>query len=144
MVLNLYDNKIERLSGLDTLKSLRVLMLGKNRSVLHHLFIFLTVLNNAICCLRIKKIEGLEALLNLDILDLHGNQITAITNLSHLSTLRVLNLAVNSLKKIPSLEGLVSLEELNLKRNKICKIATEVCKAKKLERLYLSNNDLRR
>ena len=146
MVLNLYDNKIERLSGLDTLKSLRVLMLGKNRSVLVllHLFIFLAALNNAICCLRIKKIEGLEALLNLDILDLHGNQITAITNLSHLSTLRVLNLAVNSLKKIPSLEGLISLEELNLKRNKICKIATEVCKAKKLERLYLSNNDLRR
>ena len=33
MVLNLYDNKIERLSGLDTLKSLRVLMLGKNRCV---------------------------------------------------------------------------------------------------------------
>ncbi len=48
------------------------------------------------------------------------------------------------MKKVPSLEGLISLEELNLKRNRICKIAAEIAKARKLERLYLSNNDLRR
>ncbi|XP_046439102.1 leucine-rich repeat-containing protein 49-like [Daphnia pulex] len=122
-VLNLYDNKIERISGLDTLASLRVLMLGKN---------------------RLKTTEGLESLQSLDILDLHGNQITALTGMSRLRTLRVLNLAANSLKKLPSLDGLLALEELNAKRNRICKIVPEVAHAKRLERLYLSNNELRR
>ncbi|KAI9556775.1 hypothetical protein GHT06_016566 [Daphnia sinensis] len=122
-VLNLYDNKIERISGLDTLASLRVLMLGKN---------------------RLKTTEGLESLQSLDILDLHGNQIAALTGMSRLRTLRVLNLAANSLKKLPSLDGLLALEELNAKRNRICKIVPEVAHAKRLERLYLSNNELRR
>lgn len=56
----------------------------------------------------------------------------------------MLNLAANSLKRLPSLDGLASLEELNAKRNRICKIAPEVSLAKRLERLYLSNNELRR
>lgn len=93
---------------------------------------------------RLKTTEGLESLQSLDILDLHGNQIAALTGMSRLRTLRVLNLAANSLKKLPSLDGLVALEELNAKRNRICKIVPEVAHAKRLERLYLSNNELRR
>lgn len=93
---------------------------------------------------RLKSTEGLESLQSLDILDLHGNQIGALTGVSRLKNLRVLNLAANSLKKLPSLEGLGSLEELNAKRNRISKIAPEVILAKRLERLYLSNNELRR
>ena len=93
---------------------------------------------------RLKTTEGLESLQSLDILDLHGNQIAALTGVSRLRTLRVLNLAANSLKKLPSLDGLVALEELNAKRNRICKILPEVAHAKRLERLYLSNNELRR
>lgn len=140
-VLNLYDNKIERITGLDTLTSLRVLMLGKNRY----------------CCVtvdrapaitrsrrRLKSTEGLESLQSLDILDLHNNQISVLAGLGRLRALRVLNLAANSLKKLPSLDGLSSLEELNAKRNRICKIVPEVAHAKRLERLYISNNELRR
>ena len=52
--LDLYDNRIERISGLANLVNLRVLMLGKN---------------------RISKIENLENLVHLDVLDLHGNQV---------------------------------------------------------------------
>ena len=86
---------------------------------------------------------GLESLVNMDILDLHGNQISVMTNLNRLASLRVLNLAANALKKVPSLEGLSSLQELNVKRNRISKIASQTGHARKLERLYLSNNELR-
>jgi leucine-rich repeat-containing protein 49 len=52
--LDLYDNQIERITGLSNLICLRVLMLGKN---------------------RITKIENINHLIYLDILDLHGNQV---------------------------------------------------------------------
>lgn len=94
--------------------------------------------------LRLKSTDGLEALESLDILDLHGNQIAALTGVSRLRALRVLNLAANSLKKLPSLDGLIALEELNAKRNRIAKIVPEVAHARRLERLYLSNNEMRR
>lgn len=41
--LDLYDNQVERLSGLGALTNLRVLLLGKNRSVLESKFITRTV-----------------------------------------------------------------------------------------------------
>ena len=53
--LDLYDNRIEKISGISSLVNLRVLMLGKN---------------------RIQKVENLNTLIYLDILDLHGNQVT--------------------------------------------------------------------
>ena len=94
---------------------------------------------------RIRSTEGLESLTNLDILDLHGNQITSVTHTNRLATLRVLNLAANSLKELPCLDGLASLQELNVRRNRIVKVSpSAVARATKLERLYLSNNELRR
>ena len=60
LVLNLYDNKIEKIGGLEILSNLRVLMLGKN---------------------RLRNINGLDNLYNLDVLDLHGNQIQCVGNL---------------------------------------------------------------
>ena len=41
---------------------------------------------------------GLETLIKLDVLDLHGNQIKIIENLNHLCELRVLNLAGNQIE----------------------------------------------
>ena len=47
---------------------------------------------------RIQQITGLESLVKLDVLDLHGNQITTVQNLNHLTELRVLNLAGNQIE----------------------------------------------
>ncbi len=101
--LDLYDNQIERISGLGTLLNLRVLMLGKN---------------------RIQRIENLGQLAFLDILDLHGNQIVNIENLSTLHGLRVLNIAANQIRVGKNFHGLHSLVELNLRRNHIEKIVS--------------------
>jgi leucine-rich repeat-containing protein 49 len=103
--LDLYNNQIEKISNLDGLKSLTVLLLGKN---------------------RISDITGITSLKQtLRVLDLHGNRITHITQkISQLQELKSLNLAGNLLRQIQANDfaGLCCLKELNLKRNRIKKI----------------------
>lgn len=91
----------------------------------------------------IKKIEGLEQLSKIEVLDLHGNQINQVGNLSNLSDLKVLNLAGNQIRVIglKDLEGLNSLQELNLRRNKLRKLLGFEA-ALNLSKLFLSNNDI--
>ncbi|XP_050087214.1 uncharacterized protein LOC126572172 [Anopheles aquasalis] len=122
--LDLYDNQIERISCLDGLKSLTVLLLGKN---------------------RITDIGGLISLKGtLRVLDLHGNKISNITGkINQLQELKSLNLAGNALRQIQAQDfaGLFSLKELNLKRNRIKRIAG-FDDLHNLERLWLCHNDL--
>ncbi|CRK99180.1 CLUMA_CG012552, isoform A [Clunio marinus] len=103
--LDLYNNQIEKISNLDGLKSLTVLLLGKN---------------------RISDISGITSLKQtLRVLDLHGNRITHITQkINQLQELKSLNLAGNLLRQIQpnDFSGLCCLKELNLKRNRIKKI----------------------
>lgn len=103
--LDLYNNQIEKISCLDGLKSLTVLLLGKN---------------------RISDITGITSLKQtLRVLDLHGNRITHISQkICQLQELKSLNLAGNMLRHIQSTDfaGLCCLKELNLKRNRIKKI----------------------
>jgi leucine-rich repeat-containing protein 49 len=103
--LDLYNNQIEKISNLEGLKSLTVLLLGKN---------------------RISDIAGITSLkATLRVLDLHGNRITHITQkICQLQELKSLNLAGNLLRQIQTSDfaGLQHLKELNLKRNRIKKI----------------------
>ncbi|XP_058060316.1 LOW QUALITY PROTEIN: uncharacterized protein LOC131210998 [Anopheles bellator] len=122
--LDLYDNQIEKISCLDGLRSLTVLLLGKN---------------------RITDIGGLISLkATLRVLDLHGNKISSITGkISQLQELKSLNLAGNALRQIQAQDfaGLFSLKELNLKRNRIKKMCG-FDDLHNLERLWLCHNDL--
>lgn len=78
--LDLYNNQIEKISNLDGLKSLTVLLLGKN---------------------RITDISGIVSLrLTLRVLDLHGNRISNISKISQLQELKSLNLAGNQLRSV--------------------------------------------
>lgn len=122
--LDLYNNQIEKIENLDGLKSLTVLLLGKN---------------------RITDITGLISLKStLRVLDLHGNKICNITNkISQLQELKSLNLAGNLIRQIQHSDfgGLFCLKELNLKRNRIKKICG-FDDLHNLERLWLCHNDL--
>ncbi|XP_065076663.1 GATA zinc finger domain-containing protein 7 [Ochlerotatus camptorhynchus] len=122
--LDLYDNQIEKISCLDGLKCLTVLLLGKN---------------------RITDISGLISLRQtLRVLDLHGNKIANIASrINQLQELKSLNLAGNQLRQIHTndFNGLVNLKELNLKRNRIKKIHG-FDDLRSLERLWLCHNDL--
>ncbi|KAI5633199.1 leucine-rich repeat domain-containing protein [Phthorimaea operculella] len=120
--LDVYDNQIDKITSLERLFSLRVLLMGKN---------------------RIKRIEGLSNNIKLEVLDLHGNRISKVGSLSNLNELKVLNLAGNQIKGIGAtdLQGLVSLKELNLKRNRLRKLLG-FQHTPNLQKLYLGNNDL--
>ena len=84
--LDLYDNLVAEISGLDELWSLRVLMLGKNRYAQRVLVISTSCFTFSCVCFfgfvlmlcpkRIKRISGLERLVHLDVLDLHGNLVS--------------------------------------------------------------------
>ncbi|VVC33524.1 Leucine-rich repeat,Leucine-rich repeat domain, L domain-like,Leucine-rich repeat, typical subtype [Cinara cedri] len=120
--LDVYGNQLERITGLESLNNLRVLLLGKN---------------------RIKRIEGLKTLHRLEVLDLHGNQLTQIGGLQSQGELKVLNLAGNQIKVLGSLDltGLRSLRELNLRRNRL-KCLLGFAETQQLTKLFLSNNEV--
>ncbi|XP_035231033.1 leucine-rich repeat-containing protein 49-like isoform X2 [Stegodyphus dumicola] len=118
--LDLSDNLIEQISGLDSLFSLRMLTLARN---------------------RIRYIDGLQSLHHLDSLDLSGNEVKEISNINHLYELRLLNLSSNQLTQMSGLRGLKSLVELNLSKNFIIEVC-EVDVLPRLQRLYLSQNSI--
>lgn len=84
-------------------------------------------------------------MLRLEVLDLHGNQITHVTGLHKLSELKVLNLAGNQIKNIgmSDLKGLVCLQELNLRRNRLKKLLG-FGDTPQLQKLFLSNNEIQK
>lgn len=122
--LDLYDNQIEKISNLDGLPALTVLLLGKN---------------------RISDLSGLSSLKSsLRVLDLHGNKLCSIANkINCLKELKSLNLAGNQIRQINHNDflGLNNLKELNLKRNKLKRI-NGFQHLNSLERLWLCHNDL--
>jgi len=91
----------------------------------------------------VRRIEGMEVLARLEVLDLHGNQLTSLTGLASLTDLKVLNAAGNQLRVVSEndLKGLVALEELNLRRNRIRRV-DGIAHAPKLTKLFLSNNNI--
>ncbi|XP_045704679.1 leucine-rich repeat-containing protein 49 isoform X5 [Phyllostomus hastatus] len=70
-----------------------------------------------------------------------GNLITKIENVNHLCDLRVLNLARNLLSHVDNLNGLNSLTELNLRHNQITSVR-DVDNLPCLQRLFLSFNNI--
>lgn len=74
--LDLYDNLVHEISGLEGLVSLRVLMLGRNRCVRWEVGLVGEWHSNYLCISRIRKISGLQTLIKLDVLDLHGNMVS--------------------------------------------------------------------
>lgn len=83
--LDLYDNLVQEITGLDGLVSLRVLMLGRNRCACPPTCtcMCMCVGGGPNCFVpRIRKISGLQALIKLDVLDLHGNTVSVLACIS--------------------------------------------------------------
>ena len=72
----------------------------------------------------IKQIEGIENCTQLIELELYDNRISKIENINHLSNLVILDLAFNVIKEITpgSLDGLNNIKKLFLSANKIKKM----------------------
>ncbi|KAI5304854.1 hypothetical protein KEM56_005812 [Ascosphaera pollenicola] len=144
--LDLYDNRIGHLRGLDKMTNLTSLDLSfnnikhiKNVSHLHKLkeIYFVQNLirriegleglkelrNLELAANKIREIENLDELQALEELWLGRNKITEIKNISPLKNLKILSMPSNRLTKISGLEGLTNLEELYISHNAITKIS---------------------
>jgi len=91
---------------------------------------------------KIRKIEGLQALSNLRILNLSYNVISVVEGLNNLENLLELNLAENSIRKFENFESLGKLQRLNLSGNQISRIPPNIHKLRSLQVIRLSRNNL--
>lgn len=90
---------------------------------------------------QINKIEGLEHLKNLKVLDLSVNKISEINGLDNLGKLEILKLESNNISEIKGLENLKKLKKLHLSNNLIIELKG-LENLKHLEKLYLYSNKI--
>ncbi|OAL39919.1 hypothetical protein AYO20_00832 [Fonsecaea nubica] len=138
--LDLYDNLISHLKGLEDLKCLKSLDLSFNKikhikhvNHLHALTELYFVQN------RISKIENLDGLSNLTMIELGANRLREIENLDSLTQLRELWLGKNKITEIRNLSPLRNLRLLDLKSNRLTSIGG-LSDLTNLEELYVSHN----
>ncbi|MBC1605506.1 hypothetical protein HCJ39_12360 [Listeria rocourtiae] len=118
--LNMYDNQITSLNGVEKLSELTQLDVGKN---------------------QIKDIAPLKTLTNLTILRLNSNQITDITPIKSFVNLTRLELFANKLTSFSVLATLTGLESLDVTETGIDEL-TYVSKLDKLSYLKANRNKL--
>ena len=138
--LELYDNLLSHIRGLDSFDQLTTLDLSfnkikhiKNLSHMTHLRDLYFVSN------RISKIENLDQLTQLRQIELGSNRIRDIENLDKLTNLEELWLGKNKISTIPSLPTLMKLKILDIKSNRLTDI-TNLSSLPQLEELYVSHN----
>ncbi|KAL2813788.1 hypothetical protein BDW59DRAFT_176634 [Aspergillus cavernicola] len=138
--LDLYDNLISHLKGLDEFNDLTSLDLSfnklkhiKNVSHLVKLRDLYFVQN------RILKIEGLDGLTELRNLELGANRIREIENLETLSALKELWLGKNKITEMRNLDSLSNLKILSIQSNRLTSLSG-LSSLKALEELYVSHN----
>ncbi|KAI9756577.1 MAG: hypothetical protein M1815_003293 [Lichina confinis] len=119
--LDLYDNVISRIKGLENLPKLTSLDLSFNKiKHVRRLDHLKDLVNVYFVQNSISRIDGFQGLTKLKNLELGDNR---IRNLSSLSNLRILSIQSNRISKIQDLEGLVNLEELYVSHNALTEIS---------------------
>lgn len=92
---------------------------------------------------KVRYIENLQGLTNLEVLDLSNNLIERIDGLKTLKKLKHLTLANNFIRTITNLEDLVRLETVDLQQNQISEIPVWLSKRlTSLKSLNLANNQI--
>ncbi|KAI9374832.1 hypothetical protein BJX61DRAFT_532091 [Aspergillus egyptiacus] len=138
--LDLYDNLISHLKGLDEFRNLTSLDLSFNKlkhikNVAHLVKLKdLYFVQN-----KISKIEGLQGLTELRNLELGANRIREIENLDTLSALEELWLGKNKITEMKNLDSLTNLRILSIQSNRLTSLSG-LSSLKSLEELYVSHN----
>ncbi|OAX83360.1 hypothetical protein ACJ72_02271 [Emergomyces africanus] len=138
--LDLYDNLISHIKGLDHLTKLISLDLSFNnikhiRNVSHLVRLKdLYFVQN-----RIQKIEGLDGLKELRNLELAANRIRDIESLDDLTALEELWLGKNKITEIKNIDNLTNLKIISLPSNRLTNISG-LSNLRNLEELYVSHN----
>ncbi|RHZ51539.1 putative protein phosphatase PP1 regulatory subunit Sds22 [Aspergillus thermomutatus] len=138
--LDLYDNLISHIKGLDDFRDLTSLDLSFNK--IKHIKNISHLVNLTDLYFvqdRISKIEGLEGLTKLRNLELGANRIREIENLDTLTSLEELWLGKNKITEMKNLDALSNLRIISIQSNRLTSI-TGLSSLKNLEELYLSHN----
>ena len=144
--LDLYDNSIEKISGLDALSNLESLDLSFNNihhiSNVAHLGRCRTIyfVQNKIGRVRETDLRGPIAE-SLQSLELGGNRLRSIENVGHLKNLTQLWLGKNKITSLQGLSQLTRLKVLSIQSNRITKLQG-LEELVDLEELYISHNGL--
>lgn len=142
--LDLYDNMISHIRGLDALPSLTSLDLSFNKiKHIKNLSHLTTLTDLYFVQNKISRIEGLDTLTSLTNLELAANRIREIENLDTLTNLTQLWLGKNKLTHLANLAPLQNLTLLSLQSNRLTSPSlSHLATLPKLTDLYLSHNAL--
>ncbi|KAI9748316.1 MAG: hypothetical protein M4579_007257 [Chaenotheca gracillima] len=138
--LDLSFNKIKHIKKVDHLKELRDIYFVQNKiGKIEGLDGLVKLRNLELAANRIREIENLDHLTGLEELWLGKNKITELKNLSPLTNLKILSIQSNRLTSLSNLEPLLALEELYVSHNGITEISG-LDNNKSLRVLDISNN----
>ncbi|KAL6705455.1 protein phosphatase regulatory subunit Sds22 [Coniothyrium glycines] len=122
--LDLSFNKIKHLKRLNHLKKLKDLYFVQNKiSTIENLEGLTNLRQIELGANRVRDIQGLETLTGLEELWLGKNKITEIKGLDTLSNLKILSIQSNRLRSITGLEKLANLEELHISHNLLTELS---------------------
>ncbi|KAL2165449.1 hypothetical protein VTH06DRAFT_747 [Thermothelomyces fergusii] len=140
--LDLYDNLISHIRGLDDLVNLTSLDLSFNKiRHIKHISHLTNLTDLYLVANKISKIEGLEGLGKLRNLELGSNRIRQLENLETLQSLEELWVAKNKITSLTGLGGLPNLRLLSIQSNRIRDLSP-LREVPQLEELYISHNGL--
>ncbi|KAL8958934.1 MAG: hypothetical protein Q9193_004105, partial [Seirophora villosa] len=140
--LDLSFNKIKHIKNVDNLKELKDIYFVQNRiSKIENLESLTELRNLELAANRIREIENLDTLVALEELWLGKNKITEIKNVSALVNLKILSIQSNRLPAITGLDSLVNLEELYISHNALEQISG-LDRNLNLRVLDISNNQI--
>ncbi|KAH8704587.1 hypothetical protein GQ44DRAFT_511517 [Phaeosphaeriaceae sp. PMI808] len=122
--LDLSFNKIKHIRRLSHLTKLKDLYFVQNKiSVIENLQGLTTLRQIELGANRVREISGLETLTGLEELWLGKNKITEVKGLNTLTNLKILSIQSNRLRSITGLESLINLEELHISHNLLTEIS---------------------
>ncbi|KAL2128406.1 hypothetical protein VTI74DRAFT_9225 [Chaetomium olivicolor] len=140
--LDLYDNLISHVRGLDDLVNLTSLDLSFNKiKHIKHISHLTNLTDLYFVANKISRIEGLSGLTKLRSLELGSNRIRELENLDSLKALEELWVAKNKITSLTGLSGLPHLRLLSIQSNRIRDLSP-LKDVPQLEELYISHNAL--
>ncbi|RAH79570.1 NIF-domain-containing protein [Aspergillus japonicus CBS 114.51] len=138
--LDLYDNLISHIKGLDEFENLTSLDLSFNKiKHIKNIAHLVKLTDLYFVQNKISKIEALEGLTVLRNLELGANRIREIENLETLQALEELWLGKNKITELKNLDALQNLRILSIQSNRLTSISG-LSALQNLEELYLSHN----
>lgn len=145
-VLELYENRLRTLDGVEVLVNLEVLDVSYNRlgKLDPKVLLPLTKLVKFYCAenkLAEVPLGVFAHMTKLEVLDLGGNLLRVLQGVDHLPSLRELWLGKNKMDRIDNLVGLPSLVRLSLQSNRITRMEN-LDQLTSLQELYLSDQGI--